>query len=121
MQEEKFFINGPTTDQQLKRMAQNVPNFRGVFMIDNLPKKPKFYENAIVNLQKLSQQGSHWVAYRKVGKVVEYFDSFGNLRPPRELEKYFQYCQVYYNRDRYQNLDQSNCGQNCIKFLKNQF
>lgn len=113
--------NGPTTNIQLYRMARNIPNFRGVFMIDELPKKPNFYENAIVNLQKLSQEGSHWVAYRKIGEVVEYFDSFGNLRPPKELQRYFRGCQVYYNRDRYQGLQQSNCGQNCIKFLKNKF
>ena len=111
--------NSTTTDVQLRYLARNVPHFRGVFMIDDLPKKPDFYESGIVNLQKLSQEGSHWVAYRKIGKIVEYFDSFGNLRPPKEVEKYFQGCQVYYNRDRYQDLVQSNCGQNCIKFLKN--
>lgn len=113
--------NGSTTDAQLKSMARNIPNFRGVYMIDQLPKKANFRESAIVNLQKLSQEGSHWVCYRKIGRIVEYFDSFGNLRPPRELEKYFRNCQVYYNRDRYQQLKQSNCGQNCIRFLKNKF
>ena len=102
-------------------MCPNVPYFRGVFMIDNLPIKLNFRESGIVNLQKLSQTGSHWVAYKKLGRIVEYFDSFGNLRPPKELEKYFQNCQVYYNRDRYQELEQSNCGQNCVKFLKDKF
>ena len=115
----KTIKNATTTDVQLRYLAQNVKNFRGVFMIENLPKKPNFHESAIVNLQKLSQEGSHWVAYRKIGKIVEYFDSFGNLRPPKEIEIYFRACQVYYNREGYQDLVQSNCGQNCIKFFQN--
>lgn len=99
-------------------MARDIKNFRGVFMIDKLPIKPQFSECAIVNLQNSMEEGSHWVAYKKSGQVVTYFDSFGNLRPPKELQNYFRGCKVFYNRDRYQELNQSNCGQNCIKFLK---
>lgn len=108
-----------TTDIQLKKMSRGISNFRDVYMIDNLPKKPNYCECAIVNLQKSSEEGSHWVAYRKFGKIAEYFDSFGNLKPPKEIEKYLKGCKIYYNRDRYQDLEESNCGQNCIKFLKN--
>ena len=42
-------------------------------------------ESAIVNLDKVEGLRTHWVAYAKRGCRAIYFDSFGNLRPPKEL------------------------------------
>ena len=39
--------------------------FRGVFMKDELPLKAKKVECGIINLQNLSEVGSHWTAYYK--------------------------------------------------------
>lgn len=98
-------------------MAKGIPGFRGCFMLDNLPSKMKVNECGITNLDKIGN-GTHWVAYRRMDNIVYYFDSFGNLRPPLELQKYFKGNKVFYNREQYQNLSQENCGQNCIRFLK---
>lgn len=87
-------------------------------MINNLPKKPLLYECAVVNFQKESEPGTHWVSYKKLRDVIFYFDSFGNLKPPLKLQEYFAGNKVFYNREVYQKLNEQNCGQNCVKFLK---
>ena len=39
-----------------------IPNFRGVYMRDNLPSHPYKNECGIVNFNTSNQSGSHWVA-----------------------------------------------------------
>lgn len=92
---------------------------RGVFMRDTLPKVPLKIECGIFNLQPHNLHGSHWVAYKKKNNKVFYFDSFGNLPPPKEFVKYMRGCEIYYNFYTYQTFEQSNCGWLCIDFLKN--
>lgn len=98
--------------------AMKIPYFRGVYMRNSLPVDgPKTNEAAIVNLDDETGPGTHWVAYRKTGKDVLYFDSFGNLKPPKELLKYFGVEIIHYNYKRYQNYDTFICGHLCLKFL----
>ena len=92
-------------------------------MRDSLPSRPKKYESAIVNLDDSSGEGTHWVCYRKIDKVVYYFDSFGNLKPPLELVNYFHSgdpgTNVYYNYKRQQSFNSVICGHLSLKFLSN--
>lgn len=88
-------------------------------MRDSLP--PKIWENeaAVVNLSDSAGEGTHWVAYKKKGRVVNYFDSYGSLPPPLELLRYF--CadsdKIFYNDERYQDVNAWNCGHLCLAFL----
>jgi len=77
-------------------------------------------ESGIVNLDDAVGPGTHWVAYAKRNNRVIYFDSFGNLRPPKELVRYFgnSVTTIEYNRTSYQIYDQNICGQMCIQFLR---
>jgi len=87
-------------------------------MRDALPTKARRNESGIVNLDDSTGPGTHWVAYAKRGNSAIYFDGFGNLRPPKELERYLGYdTTVRYNRHSYQTFDQSICGQLCLRFL----
>lgn len=88
-------------------------------MRDKLPHKPKPIESGIVNLDNYKSNGTHWVAYVKINNYCEYFDSFGDLKPPNELVKYLGKCNIYYNYVQYQTFDSVNCGHLCIKFLQN--
>jgi len=45
-------------------------------------------ESGIVNLDNVNGSGSHWVAYVKREGHAVYFDSFGNIRLPKELVRY---------------------------------
>lgn len=95
-----------------------IPFFRGVYMRDTLPKKSHQVECAIVNLDSSINDGTHWVAYVKFFDYCEYFDSFGNLKPPLELVKYLKY-NIQYNYSIYQNYNTFNCGHLCLKYLIN--
>lgn len=89
-------------------------------MRDTLPKSgPLQRESAIVNLDVSKNNGTHWVAYRKINNNVEYFDSFGNLKPMKELVKYLGKVKIFYNNNQYQTYNQINCGHLCLKFLCN--
>lgn len=108
-----------TSSRQLIYMCRTIKNFRGIFMRDNLPKKPRKYECAIINLDVAAGSGSHWVAYRKVLRNVIYFNSFGNLKPPPELINYWgKHCNIKYIRTRLQKYSESDCGQWCVAFLR---
>lgn len=108
-------------DYELVKYAKRlrIPYFRGVYMRNSLPQSPPHHrECAIVNLDLSTNSGTHWVAYRKNGRLVDYFDSFGNLKPPKELVQYLgKNIKILYNSDRYQNYNQTNCGRLCLDFL----
>ena len=115
--------SGATTNVQLNELARRmrVPYFRGVFMRNTLPTSGvRRNESGIVNLDDATGPGTHWVAYAKRNNRVVYFDSFGNLRPPKELMRYFENgaTTIEYNRTSYQTYDQSFCGQMCLRFLQ---
>lgn len=63
--------------------------------------------------------GTHWVAYVKHINYCEYFDSFGDLKPPLELINYLSPLTINYNYVQYQNYGTTNCGHLCLKFLEN--
>lgn len=86
-------------------------------MRDALPSLPRPKECAIVNLDSGNGEGSHWVAYKKVNDLVTYFDSFGNLPPPVELQKYLKGCSIKYNYESYQTFGTNWCGHLCTLFL----
>ena len=65
----------PLTNFERQKYYQNEPRFNGVYSRDNLPKmKDGAY---IVNLDKYSDIGIHWVALYANNDDVTYFDSFG--------------------------------------------
>lgn len=107
------------TNIDILKYSSNIPYFRGVFMKDSLPEKPKLKECGIVNLDVSKNPGTHWVAYIKTKNKCEYFDSFGDLKPPSELVRYLKKCNIFYNYNRYQNFDTVNCGHLCLEFLIN--
>ena len=51
-----------------------IPDFRGVFMRDTVPDKPREKECGILNLNKSSEPGSHWVVFFKDEDKRIYFD-----------------------------------------------
>lgn len=87
-------------------------------MRDDLPQRPWLNESGIINLDDKTGPGSHWVAYKKIGKIVKYYDSFGDLRPPIEVLHYFRNTnKIYYNYARDQNFNTNICGHLCLDFL----
>ena len=103
-----------------------IPDFRGVFMKDTLLDKPREKECGVLNLNKLSEPGSHWVAFYKDGGKRIYFDSFGQV-VPSELQKYLKTDKefdenqpvIQRNTDIVQREKETNCGLLYVYVLHN--
>ena len=93
-----------------------IPSFRGVFLLDTLPRKPNKKECCIVNLDKSGGPCKHWVAWYKNGKTKIYFDSYG-VQPPNEVVEYLG-SPIRYNIDQLQPVSQVFCGHLCLYVLK---
>lgn len=76
------------------------------------------FETGIVNLDDTHGAGTHWTCYKRFKDTIFYFDSFGNLPPPKELLKYFGNVRnIVYNYERRQAENTSVCGHLCLEFL----
>ena len=76
----------PLTNFKRQKYYQNEPRFNGVYSRDNLPKmKDGAY---IVNLDKYSDIGIHWVALYANNDDVTYFDSFGVNHILKEIKAF---------------------------------
>ena len=60
-------LNNFELEDAVKKLK--IPNFRGVFLLDTLPKKPNKKECGIVNFDKSGGPGTHWVATIKTVKL----------------------------------------------------
>src|SRR5271156_1094798 len=92
-----------------------IPNFRGVYMRDQLPKRIQTNECGIVNLEPESMNGSHWVSYYKKGKLKYYFDSYG-LDPTNQVKSYLK-SPIYCSTFEIQKFNTTICGQLCTYIL----
>ena len=117
----------PLSNYELLDYARqlNILHFRGVFMRDELPKKPWAAESGIVNFNTSLQPGSHWVAYYKNGKERIAFDSYGQviLKELRdylktEKEKETDEAVIHRNTDIVQKFNTQICGHLCLYVLK---
>ena len=116
------------SDFDIQKIAKHleIPNFKGVFTRDQLPKKIGNKEAGIVNLNTSNEPGSHWVAYFRDGSKKIYFDSFGQVIPT-EIQKYLKTKDEYRynlpvierNTDVVQEPNTVICGHLCLYVLDN--
>ncbi|KAE9523099.1 hypothetical protein AGLY_016505 [Aphis glycines] len=65
----------------------------------------------VLNLNDSTQNGSHWVAWKKMKKKKIYFDSFGINPPPKELVNYLGKYNLWYTNRKFQDYnDPPICG-----------
>ena len=111
----------PLSNYDLKKYAKllNIPHFRGVFMKDKLPKKINDIECGIINFDKFSGNGTHWVAYKKYKNIIYYYDSFALNKLPILVEEYFKPNEntIIFNNNIDQKINEVICGHLCLKFL----
>ena len=92
---------------------QNKPRFNGIYSRDNLPDKIK--DRAyLINLDKYSDIGTHWIALYVNNKTVTYFDSFGVEHIPKEIKKFIYNKNIIANIFRLQAYDSVMSGYFCI-------
>ena len=110
--------NKPLSNFELEDAAKRlkISSFRGVFLLDTLPKKPNTKECGIVNFDEIDGPGTHWVAWYKNSNTKIYFDSYG-VQPPIEVVKYLE-KPIHYNTDQLQPVGEVFCGHLCLYVLK---
>ena len=110
--------NKPLSNFDLEDAAKKlkIPFFRGVFLLDTLPRKPNKKECGIVNFDKSGGPGTHWVAWYKDGKTKIYFESYC-VQPPLEVINYLGWP-IHYNTDQLQPRGEVFCGHLCLYVLK---
>ena len=94
-----------------------IKHFRGIYSRDGLPRKIG-KECGIINVDDIKGAGTHWVCYRNLDSMVEYFDPFG-LIVPNEALRYFRTSgkQIVYSIDEIQNRNTLLCGYWCLYYL----
>ena len=107
----------PLTNFELCELAKKLQlNIRGVFMRDTLPIRPNKIECGIVNFNKSTEIGSHWVCYFKDNDYKVYFDSFGQIIL-HEVRDYLK-GSIYRNTDIVQPPNSPICGHLSLYVLK---
>lgn len=109
--------NEPLSNFQLIDAARElkIPYFRGVFLRDELPERPRKNECGILNLAD-DPPGTHWVCYHKRGPHKIYFGSYG-VQPPLEVINYLG-NPIYYSTEQIQPENSVICGHLCLYVLK---
>ena len=115
----RHFVIKPLSNFDLMEWVKKLglSHLRGIYSRDQLPQKIK-KECGIINLDDIQGPGTHWVCYRNLDSVVEYFDPFG-LIMPNEALKYFNTSgkHIVYSIDEIQNRNTVLCGYWCLYYL----
>ena len=110
-----FFIHHPLTNFEIQKYYQNEPRFNGVFSRDNLQKiKDGAY---MINLDKYSDIGTHWLALHVNNNYITYFDSFGVEHISKEIKEFVKNKNITANIFRIQAYDSVMCRYFCIGFI----
>jgi len=90
------------------------------FAIDALPQKIKYPSCMVINNQKSTHAGEHWIAIHYFrNKKAQFFDSFGHSPTFYGLESYMkQTSNSYtYNSKKVQSIYSNYCGLYAVLFL----
>lgn len=97
-------------------------NFIGCFPSDKIPKITKYPCSLIINSEKSTHPGSHWLSVFLDEEFSLYFDSFG--LPVLENDIFYflkeNSCSknVIFNKLCIQDIESVSCGLFCISFIK---
>jgi hypothetical protein len=109
-----------STLQKAGRKLFNI-RFKGVYPSDKIPKLNDLSPYCILNLDRSTQSGSHWVACAKIPNKNEtlIFDSFGRdyTKIIPVLGKSGNGSIIETDRDSDQKVLQTDCGARCLSFL----
>lgn len=105
-----------TTNHFLAELVHRlrIPNFRGVFMSDELPSVSHKNECGILNLDSSDGPGTHWTCWY-VGDQKCYFDSYG-ASPPHQLMAYLG-PHILHADFQVQKFGSDICGELCVLVL----
>ena len=119
---EKVTGDKTTYLQQLNKVGKKMLSvkYKGTFPSDKIPRLNDLSPYCILNLDKSTEPGSHWVALAKHGNHSILYDSFG--RDNKKIIPNLRYSgngQIFNtDLDCEQKIQETNCGARCICWLK---
>lgn len=127
--------NAPLYDDELEAILSPYRYFKGVVMSDELKgllqdmkRHQETRAGLVMNLEKSSQGGSHWVAiYIDLNaSEIDYYDSFGRVPPPPTMAQLVSFARpkrirVRYNTEVHQTRLSHRCGYHVVRFLIEMF
>jgi len=106
-----------TSNVQIARYYKNEPRFQGVFSQGQPGLKLKKNSFLILNLDKPSGQGTHWILASSLNNKLIYMNSFG-LAPDPQIIKIMRGNKttpvIQYSTEDEQPITSSECGEWCI-------
>jgi hypothetical protein len=101
---------GSKIKEVLNKEKDILPYFRGLFAIDQIPKRLKRNCFIIVNKDTIKEQGSHWFAVSNFHDQIEIFDSLGTDAP--FVQTYFGHLgpHINFNSEQYQPNESTSCA-----------
>ena len=104
------------TNFEIQKYYQNESRFKGVYSRENLSDEIK--DGAyVINLDKHSDIGTHWVALHVSNNDVTYFVSFRVEHIPKDIKKFISNKNTKTNIFRIQACDSIMCWYFCIGFI----
>jgi len=119
---EKVTGDKTTYLQQLNKVGKKMlgVKYKGTFPSDKIPKLNDLSPYCILNLDKSTEPGSHWVALVKHGDNSILYDSFG--RDNKKIIPNLRYSgngQIFNtDKDSEQKIEETNCGARCVAWIK---
>ena len=115
-------MNSLQIDSILSKNHHTKKLFRGVYGSDTIKQFHTYPYTIVVNTQKISQPGEHWVGiYVKNANDIEYFDSFGEA-PNKEIQKFTNnFKNIKINSKKLQSDFDNSCGPFVIYFITQTF
>lgn len=114
--------NKTTYSNKLEKVCKELfgVKFKGVFPSDKIPKLNSLSKYCILNLDKSTESGSHWVALAHCKEGAMLYDSFG--RDDTIIIKNLRFSgngkiTDSDKKDLEQSIKQYNCGARCIAWL----
>ena len=117
-------INDPNylrSGSNIEYILQNRKEFLGCFPSDSLPPFPtQFPKSMIINTDKATKAGEHWLGLVLTENKCFYFDSYGLFIFNTNIIKYLQpfYKMISYSSIPIQHATTTLCGEFCIGFIK---
>ena len=103
------------TNFEIQKYYQNESRFNAVYFTDNLPKiKDGPY---VINLDKYTDIGTHWVALYVHNNDVTYFDFLGVEHIPKEIKDFINNKNITTNIFRIQSYNSIICDYFYIGFI----
>ena len=106
---------------EIEYVLQNRKEFLGCFPSDSLPPFPtQFPKSMIINTDKATKAGEHWLGLVLTENKCFYFDSYGLFIFNTNIIKYLQpfYKIISYSNISIQHATSTLCGEFCIGFIK---